>query len=63
LNRFLRIKYIKNINKINTDETTKVTFIRKFIRLLRVKFERTDKEFGAASAGVCRFTIWDVYTL
>jgi hypothetical protein len=59
----LRIKNVKNVNKINTDETTKVTFIRMFICLLCVKFERADKEFGAAPTGICRFTIWDVYTL
>jgi hypothetical protein len=60
---FFRIRNVKNINILNTDETTKVTFIHKFACLLCVKFERTDKKFGTAPAGVCRFTVWDVYSL
>jgi hypothetical protein len=61
--RFFKIKNVNNINKINTNETTKVTFIRGFICLFCVKFERTDKEFGATPTGICRFAVWDVYTL
>jgi hypothetical protein len=50
---FFKVKNVNKINRINTDETTKVIFIRKFICLLCIKLERTGKKFGATPTGVC----------
>jgi hypothetical protein len=63
LNRFYIVKEGINVNKINTDEIAEIVYSHKFVHFLRLFVQCSDKKFGTTSTGVCRFTIWDVYTL